>query len=114
MNTIRAIILDFDGVLAESNQAKSQAFEDFFALYPSHADAMRAYHLENYATSRMAKFAYFVDRVMGRPGDEELVNKMVNQFSGIVKGRVIASTDVPLKKISVHGFEPIFFIIEYA
>jgi phosphoglycolate phosphatase-like HAD superfamily hydrolase len=95
MNTIGAIILDFDGVLAESNQAKSRAFEDFFALYPAYHDAMLAYHLEHYATSRMAKFEYYVNELMGRPGDEGLVNTMLNQFSGLVKGRVIASPDVP-------------------
>ncbi len=92
---IGAIILDFDGVLAESNQAKSRAFEDFFALYPSHAEAMRAYHLEHYATSRMAKFAYYVNELMGRPEDNTLLETMIAQFSGLVKERVIAAPDVP-------------------
>jgi len=95
MNKIGIIILDFDGVLAESNQAKSQAFEDFFALYPSFAGAMRAYHLNNYATSRMAKFEHYVDNLMNRLGDNALVNIMADQFSEIVKQSVIASPDVP-------------------
>lgn len=92
---IGTIVLDFDGVLAESNQAKSAAFEDFFALYPSQAAAMRAYHLEHYATSRMAKFGYYIDELMGRHGDAGLLETMTTQFSGLVKGRVIAAPDVP-------------------
>lgn len=95
MKRTGVIILDFDGVLAESNQAKSRAFEDFFALYPAYHDAMLAYHLENYATSRMGKFEYYVHELMGRPGDDELVNTMADQFSGIAKQLVIAAPDVP-------------------
>ena len=42
MARIRAVILDFDGVLAESNKVKDAAFNEFFSRYPEHAAAMRA------------------------------------------------------------------------
>lgn len=56
---------------------------------------MLAYHMENYSTSRMAKFKFYVYELMGRPGNDELVQAMAQQFSGIVKGAVVASPDVP-------------------
>lgn len=95
MQKIGAIILDFDGVLAESNQAKSGAFEDLFALFPAYSDAMLAYHLENYSTSRMTKFEYYIYELMSRDGDDKMLQAMAHQFSGIVKQCVIASPDVP-------------------
>jgi len=104
VSKVGTIILDFDGVLAESNQAKSRAFEDFFTLYPSFANAMRAYHLNNYATSRMAKFEHYVDKLMNRPGDNTLVDMMADQFSEIVKQVVIAAPDVLGAREFLHEF----------
>ena len=95
MTKIRAIIMDFDGVLAESNKAKLSAFEDMFALYPAYRDAMMDYHLANYSIPRMAKFEHYVYDLMQRRGDVNAVKKMADQFSGLVVHRVIACPDVP-------------------
>jgi len=90
-----AIILDFDGVLAESNEAKTRAFEDLFALYPLYRDAMMDYHLDNYSRPRMNKFEHYVYELMGQPGNVELVRTMARQFSEFVVRRVVACPDVP-------------------
>ena len=65
---------------------------------------MLAYHLENYSTSRMAKFEYYVHKLMGRPGDDEMVQAMAIQFSGIVKQAVVASPDVPGTRAFLQEF----------
>jgi len=95
MSAIRAIILDFDGVLVESNEEKTKAFEDLFALYPAHREAMMEYHLANYSCPRMMKFEHFVHELMGRSGDVEMIQTMERQFSEFVVRRVRACPDVP-------------------
>lgn len=95
MTVIRAIILDFDGVLAESNEEKLRAFEDLFALYPPYRDAMMDYHLDNYSWPRMSKFEHYVYELVGQPGNVEMVQTMACQFSEFVVRRVVACPDVP-------------------
>ena len=69
MTVLRAIVLDFDGVLAESNEVKEHAFEDLFALYPLYQEDMRNYHREHYSMPREEKFKYYVSNFMGRKND---------------------------------------------
>ena len=95
MSIIRALVLDFDGLLVESNEAKTHAFEDLFALYLPYRDAMMDYHLANYSRPRMMKFEHYVYELLGRPGDVEMLQTMARQFSEFVVRRVVACPDVP-------------------
>ena len=95
MSAIRAIILDFDGVLIESNEEKTHAFEDLFALYLPYRDAMMDYHLANYSRPRMMKFEHYVYELMGQPGNVEMVQMMARRFSEFVVRRVVACPNVP-------------------
>jgi len=95
VSAIRAVILDFDGVLVESNEEKTKAFDDLFLLYPVQRDAMMAYHLANHSRPRMQKLEHYVYELMGRRDDHELVQAMAEQFSRFVTRRVIACPDVP-------------------
>ena len=95
MTKIGAIVLDFDGVLVESNEAKLAAFKDLFALYPIYHDAMMDYHLVNYSLPRMMKFEYYVYNLMKRPRDVATVQAMAVQFSKLVADRVLSCSDVP-------------------
>lgn len=106
MRTIKAIILDFDGVLAESNAVKDAAFVEFFSRYPEHAAAMEAYHLAHYAEPRQMKFAYFIEELMGRPGDAGAVERMAEAFSELVAERVIACPEVPGASDFLAEFSP--------
>lgn len=95
MNEIGAIVLDFDGVLVESNEEKTRAFEDLFALYPAYRDTMMKYHLAHYSRPRMLKFEHYVYELMERPDDVEMVQEMARQFSEFVVRRVVACPEVP-------------------
>lgn len=53
---IRAIVLDFDGVIVESLDIKTRAFRDLFSDYPQHLDKIMSYHLAHNAISRYIKF----------------------------------------------------------
>jgi len=95
MNEIKAVILDFDGVLVESNTEKTEAFKELFTLYPEHEEEMLAYHFQNFSVSRMRKFEHFVHDFMKRPDDTETVTEMAARFSDLVTKRVIACPEVP-------------------
>jgi phosphoglycolate phosphatase len=92
---IRTVILDFDGVLAESNDEKTAAFEELAALYPEHREAMMEYHLAYYSSPRMSKFEHFVAELMDRAGDQEMIEILARKFSQLVVRRVVACSDVP-------------------
>jgi phosphoglycolate phosphatase len=95
LSRIQAVILDFDGVIAESNEVKNGAFSQFFARYPEHAEAMRAFHEEHHARPRRFKFTHYVECLMHRPGDTEAVDRMAAEFSALVMDRVIQCPEVP-------------------
>jgi len=95
LTVLRAIVLDFDGVLAESNEVKEHAFEDLFALYPLYQEDMRNYHREHYSMPREEKFKYYVSNFMGRKNDLAMTSTMSKQFSDFVKPLVISAPDVP-------------------
>ena len=95
MDVVRAVLLDFDGVLLESNEAKTEAFAELFSQYPDHTGQMMDFHLMNISTPRLKKFEYFVYSLMKKPGDATLVEEMANRFSDIVFRRVINCSEVP-------------------
>lgn len=94
MTQIRAVILDFDGVLAESNQVKDVAFAEFFSRYPEQREALLAHHAAHHARPRREKFEYAA-ALLGRPGDHALIEEMGAQFSALVCSQVITCPPVP-------------------
>jgi beta-phosphoglucomutase-like phosphatase (HAD superfamily) len=49
---LRAIVFDFDGVILESADIKTNAFRALFASYPEHVDQIVDFHLRNAGVSR--------------------------------------------------------------
>jgi phosphoglycolate phosphatase-like HAD superfamily hydrolase len=80
-DTLKALILDFDGVILESNDLKTQAFVSVFNRFPEHADAMMAYHRAHVSDTRFVKFRHLVHERLGRPDDEALVQELADAFS---------------------------------
>lgn len=80
MDGLRVVILDFDGVVLESNAAKTEAFRDVFARFPEHADAMMDFHRAHVSLSRFAKFDHLLE-LTGRVGDGALRTELAAEFS---------------------------------
>lgn len=78
---IRAVILDFDGIVIESNALKTEAFASVFARFPEHAVDMLAYHQRYVSESRYAKFTHLVTARLGRPADDPLIAELAESFS---------------------------------
>jgi phosphoglycolate phosphatase len=75
------LILDFDGVIIESNEIKTQVFREIFARFPEHTAAMMAYHESNVAVSRFRKFEHLVHERLGQPDGHRLIGELAEEFS---------------------------------
>ena len=89
------VFFDFDGVLAESEQIKTDAFRTVYADQP--ADVVQrivAYHKANAGISRVVKIAHIERAFLGRPGDDESVAALARRYSETVVDQVIAAPEV--------------------
>jgi len=77
---ILVLILDFDGVVIESNAVKTEAFQHVFARFPEHAEAMMAFHHAHVSLTRFAKFEHLL-ALMGRADDTALLADIAADFS---------------------------------
>lgn len=92
---LRALVLDFDGVIIESNDIKSEAFRAVFARFPEHLDTMMAFHYAHISDSRFVKFAHLTDELLGRRGDAVLQQELSVSFSRATLERLFACPLVP-------------------
>jgi HAD superfamily hydrolase (TIGR01549 family) len=81
---IKAIILDFDGVILESMDIKTNAFKELFKDYPEHLDAIVDYHIKNGGVSRYKKFSYIYSNILKLPLDENKLKELGKEFSHLV------------------------------
>lgn len=92
----RAVVLDFDGVVLESVDVKTRAFEELFRNEgPAAAARVVAYHEANGGISRFEKFRWAYREVLRRPlaADEE--KSLGERFNALVEEAVAAADWVP-------------------
>jgi len=94
MNSIKLLILDFDGVIIESNDVKTNAFHHVFSRFPKYADEMMAFHYSNMSMSRFDKFNHLL-KLMGKNEDSLLNTDIAKEFSKYVLKEMML---VPLVK----------------
>jgi phosphoglycolate phosphatase-like HAD superfamily hydrolase len=78
----KVLILDFDGVVVESNGIKDQAFEIIFKKYPELYHSLIKFHKENVSLSRVIKFDYLLE-LNSTPNNYELKKSLLQDFSSI-------------------------------
>ena len=93
--TIRAIVLDFDGVVVESNQIKHQAFSELFSRYHAHFDEIMAYHRAHNAVDRHQKFRYIMETIMKVPFSQDLADEWAMQYASMTRNKIISCPYVP-------------------
>jgi phosphoglycolate phosphatase-like HAD superfamily hydrolase len=92
---IKNIFFDFDGVIAESVSAKTDAFEEMYLPYGKDIAAkVVEYHKLHGGVSRYEKFKYFHKEFLNEVIDQEKVDELAIQFSNIVLDKVINSDEV--------------------
>ena len=93
-NVPRVLILDFDGVVIESNMVKTEAFQSVFSRFPEYAETMMAFHHANVSLSRFAKFQHLLT-LMGRSDDAAFKAEIAADFSRLVLKGIEAVPLVP-------------------
>ena len=84
---LRTIILDFDGVLVESNDIKDKAFEAVFAAYPQHLKAIIAYH-HSVTAIRFEKFRYVHEHILHLPYNAAIEKQLGDVFAEFCVAKV--------------------------
>jgi phosphoglycolate phosphatase-like HAD superfamily hydrolase len=88
---IRAAVFDFDGVVLESADIKTNAFRRLFDGNP----AAVAYHLDHQGVSRYEKFRYISTEILGGTYTERDERRLGKRFSELVLDEVLACPFVP-------------------
>ena len=101
---IKTIILDFDGVVVESADLKTEAFREAFQGYPDVVDSIIDYHLTNYNLSRFAKFKYIYEHFLELPYDKAREREITGRFSRIIFQKVVECPFVSGAKAFLESF----------
>ncbi len=97
LNTYQCFFFDFDGVVLESGNIKTEAFVE---LYDGKgiSEEIKRHHLENQGISRFEKFKWIAENLLNQNYTAEMGQDLGSQFSELVKQKVIAAP-------FVKGFE---------
>ena len=109
---IKAVIFDFDGVIIESAEIKTRAFEQLFADYPDKVSEIVNYHKINAGISRYVKFRHFYEKILGEELSAQKEAELGKQFSQIVLDEVLKAPLVPgaMEFLNRHKGRYYFFI----
>ena len=93
---IRAVMLDFDGVVLESAQLKTNIFRALFQeICPDRVEEIVAYHLANAGISRYVKFQTIYAELLGWPLSEADSQALGRRFSALVEAELHRASLVP-------------------
>jgi phosphoglycolate phosphatase-like HAD superfamily hydrolase len=82
---IRALIFDFDGVILESADLKTKAFEQIAREeFPGFVEEIVAYHRRNMGISRFVKFRYIFDTLLKKKMTPKIEKRLGDRFTEII------------------------------
>lgn len=88
----KILIYDFDGVICDSVNIKTEAFVELFKEYGRDVEnKIKEYHLLNGGISRFKKIKYIENTILGNSISEDIIQLKANKFSELVKEKVIKS-----------------------
>lgn len=91
-----AVFFDFDGVISDSVNVKTQAFAQMFRPYGRDIEeAVVRYHLQNGGVSRYEKFRYYYEELLKKSVSDSDLNELGQEFSNLVVQKVIDSPYIP-------------------
>ena len=95
-NKPQAIFFDFDGVVLESSNIKTQAFVELFSHLPKEQqNAIHDYHVSNMGVSRFKKFEWIYATLLNKELSEEESKALGEGFSKIVYQKILEAPFVP-------------------
>jgi phosphoglycolate phosphatase-like HAD superfamily hydrolase len=104
---LRALVFDFDGVILESADIKTDAFVELFShLAPSMVAQVREHHLANLGISRFVKFDWIYQNLIQTPLAETEKLELGERFSSIALRKVLACPFVPGAEEALAALSP--------
>lgn len=91
---VKAIVFDFDGVIIESFDIKTQAFRELFKGSDK-VNEIVEYHKQNGGVSRYKKFKYIYSAILKQPLDDKTFKELGEKFSNLVVEEVKKCPYVP-------------------
>ena len=89
---VKVVVFDFDGVLLDSADIKTDAFGRLFTGEdPGDASKILDYHKANAGMSRYEKFRWAYREILKRPLSEKEETVLGDRFNEMVEGRVAAA-----------------------
>lgn len=111
---LKNFIFDFDGVILDSLDCKTEAFYQMYLQYGKEiAEKVRHYHILNGGVSRFEKFKIWHKEHLGVDLSEKEIQELADRFSELVFEKVVSSTPIPgaIEFIKRHSRDFNFFII---
>lgn len=91
----KVLIFDFDGVIADSNDIKTEAFSELYKPFGSEiVNKVILHHKNNGGISRFEKFKFYHRSYLGKVINQNQVDEMSATFSDIVLERVISAPEI--------------------
>ncbi len=88
----QTVFFDFDGVIADSNRVKTDAFSSMFRKYGKEVEtAVIEHHRNNGGMPRQAKIAYYCKEFLEMKPDQVTIDTLAKEFSDKVIDRVVAA-----------------------
>ncbi len=96
LNKFDALVLDFDGVLADSVEVKTKAFALLYGYYgPEIVAKVVDHHRRNGGMARTEIFKHYHNAFLGQPLDESGLENLCNRFSQLVVDEVVEAEEIP-------------------
>jgi len=87
---IKAIFFDFDGVIVESTDIKTEAFAKLFEREGENiVKEVVAYHINNMGVSRFDKFRYIYKEILHKELSDDKFDALCKKFASLVVSAVI-------------------------
>ena len=103
IDSLRAIVFDFDGVILESANIKTEAFLEVYAAFPDKLAAIRDYHIANAGISRYVKFEHIQRNILRLSYTEEDKKRVSAEFERLTRERIFSCPQVPGAEALLQG-----------
>jgi phosphoglycolate phosphatase-like HAD superfamily hydrolase len=92
---IKGIIFDFDGVILDSAEIKTEAFIELFDEYPEYAETIKSHHIENQGITRFKKFQWIYENLLDKEYTKQTKDKLGRDFSNLVFEKIMNAEFIP-------------------